>query len=179
MSEAWTQPMNDTCAASVDIPKTSMNPDGALTLTAIAGRVQAINDALPLEEVLTTLQKLEFMQGQIKALKSSLDARLVEYIQANGDIQIGTRRLYVGTKKTTKCVDVQAAVKAILEDCGGDVDMMARCLSSDALKFGASKTVLKPENYDKFFKVTPKTELREGVETPVKQLCETNEAFQR
>jgi hypothetical protein len=152
-------------------------PVSGTSLEALAKRVSAVEIDTPLETVLDTQGKLDFMLNAIRDLKSKLTEQLILWIEANGDITVGTRRLYVGTRRETKCRDLRPAIEALLNDCDGDIDKLCRCLSVNAIKAGAAKIVMTEQHYDQHFQVVEKTELREGVETPVKSLIEVDTAF--
>lgn len=160
--------------AEADTPRTTTSHDG---LTTLAERVNSVEVSMSMDAVLETHHALDFMQDRIREMRKSLDARLIEWIEANGAITFGTKRLYVGSKKETKVIDLRQAVEALLAECGGDFDTFCGCLASGALKHGACKAVMKPESYEQHFETVTKTELREGVEAPVKQLKEVDEAF--
>lgn len=162
-----------------DTHKTTMNHGWPLTLDALALSVNAVEVSAPVEVVLEARSKLAFMAEQVQAMKKRLDAQLIDWIEANGAITCGTKRLYVWNKKETKCNDLAKAIECLMNDCNGDFDMLCRCLSVNAIKYGAAKTVMKPEHYEQHFTQIVKTELREGVETPVKQLQESDERFTR
>lgn len=158
-----------TCESAIQLTSTSL--DGL----QVAVSLVAVNS--PVEQVMDLREKLAFMAGQIKALQQSMDARLMEWIEANGAITIGTRKIYVGTKKDTKCKDLKPALVALLEASGGDWEAFAECLSSNAIKYGAAKTVLGEDVWAQHFEVVTKTELKEGEEKPVKQLVDFDEKF--
>lgn len=166
---------NEALPDEADIRKTTTSHDGALT--SIEQQVNAVEVSMSMDAVLEAHNALDFLSTRIREMRKSMDARLIEWIEANGPITFGTRRMYVGTKKDTKVVELAPAVEALMNDCGGDFEMFCRCLSVNAIKHGAAKTVMKPENFNKHFQTITKTELREGVETPAKQLVEVDEAF--
>lgn len=168
-----TPPKSDILPGNADIPRNGTD------LATLSSSVALLSTDAPMSLMLDVQGRLEHMQRAIRKLKASLDARLIEWIEANGPIVVGTRRIYVGQKSETKCGDLRAAIEALLEDCNGDMDMVCRCLSVNAIKSGAAKIAMTPEHYREHFTVVTRTELREGVETPVKQLVDIDERFAR
>lgn len=168
-------------AVDQDTQETRMHPVGLLSVKALSERVEQIHNELSMDDVLTIRGDVQFLTGQIteavKFLKQNLDEACQRWIEANGAIQCGTKRLYVGPVKNTKCRALPAAVKALLDSVGGDFDQFCECLSSGALKYGACKQVMGEETWAQHFEVTEKSELKEGVATPVKVLHEVDEQF--
>lgn len=157
------------------MPKISTVPDG-LTLQSLESRVKLVELETPLDSLMNLRENLAFMKGQISELSKQLDAKLIEWINKNGAITIGTRRIFVGEDKSTKCKDVKAAMQALLEASGGDWDQVVQCLSANAIKHGAARTVLE-DKWGDHFEVIEKTELKEGVEKPVKQIVDMDTQF--
>lgn len=157
------------------MPKIATNHDGALS--ELARCITATAIATPLDEVLETRMKLAFMQEQIKELKARLDEKLAEWIEANGEIRFGSKRLYVGVKKDTKCRALRPAMEALLNACGGDWEQFCECMASSAIKYGAAKSVMGEEVWKEHFEVVEKTELKEGEPVKVKGLIEIDDNF--
>ena len=94
------------------------------------------------EQVMEGKEFVDALKALARDLDAKFDAAAIKWIQANGEITSGTRRLYVGPNKTTKCKDVKATVGAVLDACGGDLEQFTECLSSGAFKPGATKKLL-------------------------------------
>lgn len=138
--------------------------------TAIA----RIEPTTPIDDVAYALNRLDSYMQFGRELKQRLEEAVIDWIQANGDLVIGDVRYYVGVRKTTKCIDVAAAVDALLAASGGDMQAFVACLASDALKHGAAKKVL-GEQWDRYFKVEAKPKLEN--EQPKKELMKVDERF--
>ncbi len=112
--------------------------------------------------VLNILTRVEFAMEQAKALKATLEARLLPWLQANGPLTLGTIRYYAGTTKVTKCRDVAKALEALMDAAHGDWALICSCLSSNALKHGAAHKVLTPEEWDQHWQIEEVPDLKEG-----------------
>lgn len=109
--------------------------------------------------ILDLVKHIEEMAGQIR--KQSED-EMIERIRADGEIVIGSIRYYVGDKKTTKCIDIQKCIEALLTAAAGDLEQVCKTLSSQPIKHGAAKEILGETEWSKFFVVETETELKEG-----------------
>lgn len=114
------------------------------------------------EQVLSAMEFVKKLGEVHKELKERVEAATIRYIQANGEIVDGPVRYYVGPNKSTKCVDVQATVKAVLEACGGDVQAFTECLSAGAFKPAKTKELLGASGAD-LFKTEETSDLKTGV----------------
>lgn len=166
--------------AATDILPTPTNPDGPLTLGVLEAQVASVEITTPLDRVLEVRSNLAFVMEQAKLLKSKLDDALFQWVEANGEITIGSKRIFIGKKKDTKVVDLRLAVEALLNSCSGDFDDFCKCLSSGALKYGACKSYMGEEVWAQHFVIEEKKQLNEkGEEQPVKELVEIDENFLR
>lgn len=120
------------------------------------------------EEVCAAVDFVQRLSEVARELKRRVDAAAIDYIQANGEIQIGPRRFYVseGTK-STKCIDTRKTYEKVMEVAGDNVDAVLDCLCSDPWK--PAKTMkLIGDGADKFFETTRKPKLnQEGQPEPV------------
>jgi hypothetical protein len=123
--------------------------------------VQIADDA-PVPVLLEAGDKLAALGEFLKEARAMWEAKMVEHIQRNGPVEVGTVRYYVGPKRTTKCVDVPGAVEALLAKVEGDFQRFCDHLSSGAVKYGAARDTLDPADFDRLFTTTEETELKEG-----------------
>jgi hypothetical protein len=113
------------------------------TTDALELAIAKVQPDTSIDDVAQTLDRLAAYMERGRQLKEQLDERMLEYLEANGgEVSIGTVKYWIGFPKTTKCLDVRAAVEALLEATGGDMDAFCACLSSNALKYGACKEPL-------------------------------------
>lgn len=120
--------------------------------------LETVNDSLEVlesglaskEEVVNALSFVGRLKEITKELSARVDAGALAWVQANGPIENGDKRWYVGKDKTTKCRDVAGTVKAVLEATGGDVEAFTACLSTGAFKPAATIKVLGKAGDDLF-----------------------------
>ena len=109
---------------------------------------------------------IEEVIRRCRELKSEVERHAVGYISIHGEQHIGPVRYYVGVTKTYKPRTLVEAVEAILDASGGDMARFTDCLSSNALKAGATRKMFAdagcPERFDAVFEASEEQELREG-----------------
>jgi len=113
------------------------------------------------DEVLEARNTLQVFAARLKEVMERADDFTIEWIKRHGEIQCGTKRLYVGSKPTTKCLNVAKTLEKLVEIEGGDIGGIARLLASQPIKHGAVRESL-GKDWDKHFVVQRKDEVREG-----------------
>lgn len=140
-------------------------------------RIEALPATKDTAEALDLMAQVEKFQGQARELKSQLEAALIEYIDANGPIELGERRWYVGVDKQHKRrVELEAAVGVLLEATSGDLHTFCELLSAGALKPGACRTVL-GDRFDELFETVTTKDLKTGAAKRVVKMVD--ERFRR
>ncbi len=148
----------------------------SVELDILEREAASISGELTNDQVLAIYDQLKFYNRETKRLMDLAETAMLEWIKGNGDLVVSpTVRYYAGTSKTTKCVDLPAAVAALMEATGGNFEKFCEVLSSGAIKHGAAKKVLDPNVYDLCFKVEIRDTLEEG--KPDKKLMKADEAF--
>jgi hypothetical protein len=113
------------------------------------------------DAIANKLMALDRFTEWLKETRSQVEQEAQDWINENGSVTVGTTRYYVGvTKKPPKCVNVPAAVEAILKAVGGDFDRFTEHLSAGAIKYGAAKQTLPAEAYGLLFVREEVTELQ-------------------
>ena len=147
--------------------------------------IASIEPQSELENVVDAIQLLDAIKEWVKEQQESMNLRLIEYLQANGEFQFGSVKYWLGaTKPDWKCIDVAACLEAVkikaeCVDADGEavVDwrLVADCLSANAFKPGATRKFLGddagkhfvlPEPKPKVENDAPKPERRAKVEGP-------------
>ncbi len=136
-----------------------------------------IDPEVPREAVLQAVDFVARLGEIYRQLKAQLDARMVEWIDANGELVNGEVRYYVGNDKDTKCVDLKETLNACYAAAGGDEDALITVLSTNAFKPGACRKLLPADTYAKCFVTTERVKVLEG--KPVKQLQKFDGRFVR
>ena len=145
-------------------------------ITIIEQECTAIAPKLTNDEVAAVLDRVNFYAAEMKRVKALTESLVMEWIRENGDLVISpTVRYYIGTDKSTKCLDQPAAVDALLDAAGGDMGAFCECLAANAIKHGAAKKRLSPAVYDSLFRVEIKESLEEG--KPKQKLIKADDAF--
>ncbi len=146
-------------------------------LAPLARQVTGISDTMSKDEVLEVYDHVRFYLAGLKDIQRQCETAMIKHIKAHGDIEAGNGvRYFVGVTKTTKCTDVPAAVEAVMHATGGDFVRFCDVLASQALKHGACKKVLPPEQYGKLFVVETKEVLDEkGVAVKAEKLVRLDE----
>jgi hypothetical protein len=161
---------------SVDLPPVNLRPElASMTLSELEAGVRAIDDATAADDLLLWLGRASCLLWRAKRLKADLEARVVAWIGAHGDLVAGEVRYTTGHHAITRCVDVTLGVEALLAAAGGKPAGLAAYLKSDPFKYGSCRSVLTPSQYRRVFRTEVKVELREGV--PVRQLKRVNDRF--
>lgn len=146
-----------------------------ISIPELLSRVLSLSTDVEMDKVLDVMDKVEAAKAKLKEVSASLESAVIEWIKANGDIEMGTVRWYVGLTKTTKCIDNGKTLEALFEACGGDFAKVAEMLASGAFKHGACKGVLSEDQYAALFVVKESDELKEG--KPNKRLQKVDSRF--
>ncbi len=121
-----------------------------------------ITPASSIEQIAERKGILQAMKARIKELERLHDEQMLEYIDANGPIEIGDVKYYAGYEKDTKDHDRVGAANELLAACGGDFEtFVADCLASQPFKPGTAKALL-GEKFPNYFTVTEKRVLKDG-----------------
>jgi len=88
----------------------------------------------------------------IAAVKKACEAKFVDVINAQGEFQAGDIRYYVGIDKRTKLrVSQRDALDVLMTAAHGDMNEVARCMSSSAIKYGQVKASFGDDVFGEFF----------------------------
>lgn len=145
------------------------------TRQTLVNQLATLSTDSPKEQVLDVYDRVCLLKSLAKELAQMADAAMVEWIKANGEIEVGDLRYYVGKSKDTKCKDVRRTMESALNATGGDVDALVGLLSSGAWKPGACRQVLPPEEYAECFHTVEVEDVKTG--KPKVGLQKVNTAF--
>jgi hypothetical protein len=142
----------------------------ALTPATIEARTLALSTDSPPEQVRELILARAALKERVREVSDGTDAFLKEWIEANGEIEIGDKRWYVGPVKKVKCRDVARAAQCIATVFGisGTAELAAfvSLLASDALKQGAVRKALEerglPDMFDELFDTTVEKDVQTG-----------------
>jgi hypothetical protein len=131
------------------------------------------------EGIHSNFMAINFAKQMIREIEAAAVAHTEAYIQLNGSFQVGEIAYWLAPDKKTKCRNPKVALERLLEIFGGDVEKIAQCLASDALKQGQVKSYLKELKQDEFFDELFDNKTDDKLETgkPPKKLQIVNKAF--
>jgi len=130
--------------------------------------IALIEDGVASKEEVMAAMAFKQKLGEIsRAINHRFEEAAIKWIEANGEIEDGEKRYYVGTSTTRKCRDVRRTVEGLLTETGGDLDAFTSALSSNAFKPATACTILGEKANDLFETVTAK-DLKTGA--PKKKL---------
>lgn len=129
----------------------------------------------PVETLLQAGDQIARLGEFHRQVKQMWEAKMVEHINRHGPVEVGDVRYYVGTVKKTKCLDVPGTVEALLSRVEGDFGRFCEHLSTGAVKYGAARETLAPDDFDRLFVTEVEQDLKEG--KPVKRLQKADQRF--
>jgi hypothetical protein len=135
-------------------------------------------DDVPTERLLEAGDKIARLKELVREVDALWQQKMIQRIEADGPIQDGDILYRVGNPPKTTCRDLPAAVEAVLVNVGGDFQRFCEHLASGALKHGACKATLPPDEYDRLFLVEREAELQKDEATP-RRLAKVHLAFVR
>ncbi len=150
----------------------------SLELATVDAALLPLNEDSPDNAFVESLDMLDAVAARVKELRDQWKAAALERCQSRGDMLLGHRRFYAGKATETWCDDVPATVLAIYDAAAGDFDVMAGCLSANALKSGATRKVLSADVFARLFRTEDKVRLKDGEPTK-KQLMEIDTRYLR
>jgi hypothetical protein len=140
--------------------------------TSIVG----IGENTPLETLLAAGDAVARLGEFQRDLKAQWEQKMIARIDATGPIVCGDIIYTVKTPPKTTCVDVPGTVRALLEHVGGDFDALCSHLSTGAIKHGAAKSTLPPEEFERLFIVEREQKLNADEATP-RRLNKLNQKY--
>lgn len=96
-----------------------------------------------------------------QAVSYRFERAAIAFIEANGEIEEGAKRYYVGKDTVCKCKHVPNAWRAIIAACGGDEDLALTALSSDCFKPSLARKML-GEDATQHFDINVQSDLKTG-----------------
>lgn len=131
-------------------------------INSLIDEVSSLSPEAPVEQVLTVRERIDAATQRLREVKGMIDDAMLQWINANGEIEHGTIRYYVGKTTTKKCRDNAKTIEAAYEAVEGDADRFAELLSSNAFKPGACSKVFTDEQFDECFEVVEQQDVKTG-----------------
>lgn len=137
--------------------------------------IETVEVEAPIDVVVAVRDRIDNFLRLAKQMKATCDERIIAWIEQNGPLTVGPMQTkVVAYESETKCNDVPGAVEAVMATERGFA-ALGECLSVNALKPGACKKALPPEDYARLFTTTRKPVLKDGA--PSKKLATANLDF--
>lgn len=105
--------------------------------------VNRIDETSSEEDLVEIIGRIDALEEDLDKLVKAKKAAMMTWLQANGQLVIGTVRYYLGKKTTVKALDVKSIFETLLRDT--DMDTLVSCFSSNAWKYGTVREVLNDE----------------------------------
>lgn len=107
------------------------------------------------------------MQRELRVHADAIEQALIECIDAQGDIALSdTERLYVGLTKTTRSIDDQSILMAVLDAGGGNLELLTTgdggVLASQPWKHGAVRKLIGDERFSGLFTEETRKDIKTG-----------------
>lgn len=157
----------------IDTTRDARDAEAALPITAILADarlrfIQRLARAETAEERIMLYELAKASAASVKEWPGLAEAAIIEADPAL-NITVGDVRYYIGPVKKTKARDPATSFTKLADALAGDFDAINRCLSSNAIKYGAARKELAEAGeagvWDELFEVTEEPELKEGKPT--------------
>ncbi len=140
----------------------------------------AITPQSPPDAVAVVIDKVAVIKERMKALNEWLDAAVTEWVRANGPLQFGPYKYYIGDVTKVEWTDTPGALDAAFAASGGDWQTFARdFLAKDPIKHGSFEQHVGEAEAAKYFKRVKVEELRDNVATVKRKLQKSDVRFIR
>ena len=114
-------------------------------------------------EVLQAIDAIALLKSRVKELSLLFNCNLLDWLQANGDLEHDTKRWYVGTARSTQCRDKMSTLNALFNLCNGDMGRVCEYLASSPFKHGSIKDLMDDETmYRKHFEIIEQQDVKTG-----------------
>ena len=127
------------------------------------------------DDVVKALDLCQNPKAVVRELDAQIEAAVIQWINQNGDIEVGDIRYYVGTEKTTKCIDPRRTLEAVFDAVGADFDSFLGTLVSQPFKPATTRTIVGDDVADSLFVTSTQEDVKTG--KPRKRLQVSNEKF--
>lgn len=158
-----------------------LTPWTALSRAEIVESIKAGIDAIdPADKSVPILPLYQFIQAiasDLREVKALAEAKFIETINTQGDIQNGTERFYVGTEKKHKAISNGAVLEAVLDspEVAGDFEKACACLGANPWKRSQISAYIGDDATAALFETTTVDDLKTGA--PKKGLKVFDERF--
>ena len=129
------------------------------------------------EELSAALDAADWLLSSARAIDRLKKQVAIDWIDHNGEFDIGDQHYSVGYSTTVKCLDVPQTAHTVLRASQGDLDVLFDLLIAQPFKHGSVRSVIAPPQYTALFKHQRTGRLVCGV--PERALKSVNKKFLR
>ena len=123
-------------------------------LAAVELRIAAIDEDMPREEFLAIVNAATALKKRATEIVKLLNEVAVPYLDHTGPIESGDLVYKNSKTKKVKCRDQRALFEVLLDATGGNVDAICELFAADAIKQGATRTLIGDEAFEQHFETT-------------------------
>ena len=132
--------------------------------------VERIEPGCDLEPIARAYGLLQAVKRMHEALSEAVDEAVAEKVRVDGPFVLGEDKFYVGKKKTTKPkVTSLPLYDRLMAATDGSIEEVLDCLSANAWKHGAVRTLLEEHGaasvFDELFETKEEDEVKTGKPT--------------
>lgn len=140
--------------------------DSLSIITLPSAQICCITAADDRDSIAAKLAMMEAIWQWAKDAKSAIEQSAIERLkEIGGSVRVGEICYWVGReKKDPKCVNIKATVEALMDATGGDFEKFCQHLSANAIKHGAAKKTLGPDEFARLFRQETVDKLQSGGE---------------
>lgn len=124
--------------------------------------IDSIDPNGPYEDMLMVNEMVLFFKRLATEMKKASDAKFIEVIKAQGDVEIGDKRYYYGLTTKWTCSDPSYVLEVLLDELDNNMDKVASAFSSDPFKSGTVKGLIGEALHKELFVKTFKDKLETG-----------------
>ena len=141
--------------------------DLIMKLAAMSAELALLDSATDPLALVALRDSVIVMQRQLRQHAEAIEAALIEYIDAHGDIVLSdVERLYVGTTKVTRSTDDQGILMAVLEAGNGNLELLTTgnggVLASQPWKHGTVRKLIGDERFTGLFTEEVRKDIKTG-----------------
>lgn len=131
-------------------------------LVAVEREAALVSEDHTPEQVAEVIEKVDFVAAQVRQIKKILEEQLIDWINANGDLQIGHKRYYVGPYKRYRARDQMRIADVVLSLTQGDLQSFVEYLSASAFKPGMVKKAVGLNEFDELYETVIRDDVKTG-----------------
>lgn len=158
---------------------TSLTERSSIDVAEIKDRFRNLLASITIEAdedlVASAISSVDLLGEIYRELRGLRDVVVMDWLEANGDLEIGDVRYYVGTKRRTKVRDAALALEALLELTAGDLVAIGEAMVSEPFKQGHFRGLAGDETWEEHFRVEVDRDLKTG--KPKKSLQRGDKRF--